>query len=102
MPCSPLGVNLRFGGTYRLHLQGILAELIFSTLKMEAICSSETSVDIQWTTRRYIPEDCTLHNNRCENLKSYTIIYVDSNGFWRWCITLGIIKFLDFVRRPVF
>jgi hypothetical protein len=24
---------------------------------MEAICSSETSVDFYWTTRRYIPED---------------------------------------------
>jgi hypothetical protein len=24
-------------------------------------CSSETSVDFQWTTRRYIPEDSTLH-----------------------------------------
>jgi hypothetical protein len=31
----------------------------FPTLKMEAICSSETSVDFQWTTRRYIPEDST-------------------------------------------
>jgi hypothetical protein len=27
---------------------------------MEAICSSETSVDIQRTTRRYIPKDGTL------------------------------------------
>jgi hypothetical protein len=26
-----------------------------STLKMEAICSSETSVDFQLTTRRYMP-----------------------------------------------
>jgi hypothetical protein len=32
-----------------------------STLKMEAICSSETSVDFQRATRRYIPEDSTLH-----------------------------------------
>jgi hypothetical protein len=32
-----------------------------STLKMEAICSSESSVDFQRTTRRYIPEDSTLH-----------------------------------------
>jgi hypothetical protein len=42
-----------------------------SALKMEAISSSETSVDTQRTTRRYIPEDCTLHNHRCENLESY-------------------------------
>jgi hypothetical protein len=31
-----------------------------STLKMEAKCSSETSVDFQRTTRHYIPEDRTL------------------------------------------
>jgi hypothetical protein len=51
-----------------------LVELIFSTLKMEVTCSSETSVDTQRTTRRYIPEDGTLHNHRCENLKSYIIL----------------------------
>jgi hypothetical protein len=48
-----------------------LAKLIYSTLKMEAICSSETSVDTQRTTRRHIPEDDTLHNHGCENLISY-------------------------------
>jgi hypothetical protein len=42
---------------------------------MEATCSSETSVDIQRTTRRYIPEDSTLNNHRCENLKSYKPLY---------------------------
>jgi hypothetical protein len=52
-----------------------LAELISSTLKMEAICSSETSVDTQRTTRPYIPEVDTLHNHHCENLKSFRIIY---------------------------
>jgi hypothetical protein len=41
---------------------------------MEATCSSETWVDTQRTTRRYIPEDGTLHNHRCENLKSYTVM----------------------------
>jgi hypothetical protein len=30
------------------------------TLKMEALCSSETLVDFQRTTQRYIPEDSTL------------------------------------------
>jgi hypothetical protein len=48
------------------------AEPISSTLKMEAVCSSETSVETQRTTRRRIPEDNTLHNHHCENLKSYT------------------------------
>jgi hypothetical protein len=50
-----------------------LAEIISSTLKMEAICSSETSVATQQTTRPHIPEDDTLYNHRCENLKSYTL-----------------------------
>jgi hypothetical protein len=39
---------------------------------MEAIYSSEKSVDFQRNTGRYIPEGSTLHNHRCENLKSYT------------------------------
>jgi hypothetical protein len=33
----------------------------------------ETLVDFQRTTRRYIPEEGTLHNHRCENLKSYKL-----------------------------
>jgi hypothetical protein len=102
--CSPLSVNRRFGGTYRLHLQvrkkklskkpawkkpcsachllsrWFLAQFIFSILKMEAICSSDTSVGTQRTTRRYIPEDSTLHNHRCENLKSYI---ASQEGLWR-------------------
>jgi hypothetical protein len=66
-PYSPLSVNRRG----HLLSRSFLAELIFSTLKVEAIYSSETSVDTQRTTRLYIPEDGTLHNHRCENLKSY-------------------------------
>jgi hypothetical protein len=48
-----------------------------STLKMEATCSSETSVAFQLTARRHIPEDITLHNHRCENLKfSYKLLII--------------------------
>jgi hypothetical protein len=32
---------------------------------MEAICSSETSVATQQTTRRHIPEDDTLYTDLC-------------------------------------
>jgi hypothetical protein len=42
---------------------------------MEAIYFSETSVETRRTTRRHIPEDDTLHNHRCENLKSYKSLF---------------------------
>jgi hypothetical protein len=84
-PCSPFRVNRRFVGTYHLHLHGRKINKQQTSvkagskqspgyLKMEAICSTETSVDIQRTTRRYIPEDSTLYNHRCENLKSYILV----------------------------
>jgi hypothetical protein len=57
-PCSPMEVNRRFEGKCRLHVQG------------------RTPVDSQRTTLRYIPEDSTLHNHRCENLKSKFIHHV--------------------------
>jgi hypothetical protein len=69
-PRSPLKVNRRFRGTCRLHLRvrRISQEKTnvkqlssrASTLKMEATCSSKTSIDIQRTTRRYIGEERTL------------------------------------------
>jgi hypothetical protein len=40
---------------------------------METTYSSETSVHIQRTTRRYIPQVDNVHNHRNENLKPYTI-----------------------------
>jgi hypothetical protein len=36
---------------------------------MKAKLLSETTVDFQWTTQRYIPEDRPLHNHWCDNLK---------------------------------
>jgi hypothetical protein len=42
----------------------------FSTLKMEAICSSETSVNTR-ATQRHILEDNITHSHRCKSLKSY-------------------------------
>jgi hypothetical protein len=68
-----------------------------STLKMEATCSSSTSVVFQrtvpachlrsrwflawlilrpWRWRRYIPDDRTLHNHDCESPSSYIVYKV--------------------------
>jgi hypothetical protein len=43
---------------------------------MEATHPSETSADIDLTTRQYIPEDSVLHTRRRENLKSHISAHV--------------------------
>jgi hypothetical protein len=70
MPCSPLKVKRRYGGTYRLHLHSRISQARNQRDRWQATCSSETSVDFQRTTRRYIPDNRALHNHRCEKLKS--------------------------------
>jgi hypothetical protein len=47
---------------------------------MEAACSSETPVDFQRTARPYILEDRSIHDHRCENLKSYNAYM--NNSLW--------------------
>jgi hypothetical protein len=53
----------------------------FLNLKMEAICSSETSVDFQRATRNYIPEDSTLQmvrwfvNDELERIWKKTLVF---------------------------
>jgi hypothetical protein len=56
---------------------GFLARGV-STLKIEAIRSSETSGYTR-STRGHIPEDGLLHSHRRENLKSYTVLKNISN-----------------------
>jgi hypothetical protein len=61
-PCSPLKINRCFAGK----CQTVSCWFpVCLTVKMET-CFSETSIDFQWTTRRYIPEDRTLRS--CLNL----------------------------------
>jgi hypothetical protein len=65
MLCSPLKVNDVYdehtASIIRFFLPPTFTLVSFSayslTLKMKAICSSETSVNFQRTTLRYIPED---------------------------------------------
>jgi hypothetical protein len=40
------------------------------------IFSRETMVSFQRATLRYNPEDSTLRNHSCDNLKSYTCIFL--------------------------
>jgi hypothetical protein len=41
---------------------------------MEAERTSETSVNFNVTTLRYIPEDSKLHSHHRENLKSHIVL----------------------------
>jgi hypothetical protein len=45
-----------------------------STLKMMAICSSETSVLTITPQRHYIPEESIIYCYRCDNTKSYIVV----------------------------
>jgi hypothetical protein len=45
-------------------------QLDFSTLKMEATCSSEASIDFQRSTRRYIQKDRTMYLRKILDQKS--------------------------------
>jgi hypothetical protein len=93
-PCSSFKVISSLDGTRRLHLQGQISQArnqgeagskqaYSSTLKMEEARSSETLIDFQRTTWRYIRKDRTLHNLRSENLKCCIIKrdFYSSNHF---------------------
>jgi hypothetical protein len=87
-PCSPLKVNLHFGGTYRLYLQYRRVSqrkklawsrqqaelcLLHSTLEKLAICSSEMAADFDRTIRRYISKDRTLNLSGLGKTTKYII-----------------------------
>jgi hypothetical protein len=60
-PCSHVEVDRRFGGAYCLHHRPDDGRRH----------TSETSVNFNATTLRYISEDSKLHTRRRENLKSH-------------------------------
>jgi hypothetical protein len=64
-PCSIVEVDRRFRASYFLHHR-------FIDLMMEAVCTSETSVNLYEATRHSIPEGCHIHIRRRENLKSHS------------------------------
>jgi hypothetical protein len=67
-PCSPLKVNRRVGGSNKsrkIPAWKIGLPPAFTLVSCSTVSSSETSVDFQRTTGRYIPEDRTLQSMNC-------------------------------------
>jgi hypothetical protein len=86
--CSQLKVNLRFGRIGSLHLQDRRINQVRNQLSLPPDITLVSClayflswrwsrhvhpVDFQWTTQRYSRIDRTLHNHRCQNLKSCNI-----------------------------
>jgi hypothetical protein len=66
----------------------------FSTLNMEAIRSSETSVHTR-STQHHIPEEGILYSHFCENLRSYIYHLSRSEQTWVRRISFQIIIKLE-------
>jgi hypothetical protein len=79
-PCNPLQVNRCFGGMCRLHLQGklclppascwLLAWVIFRIWRWRRYVPLKDRPYLKQATRHHIPQDRTLYNHGCENLRS--------------------------------
>jgi hypothetical protein len=69
-PCSLAEIYRRFRGAWLPASSGLIA------LMIEAVNTSETSVNFYQTTRRNNPEDSHLHTQRRENLKSHLLLYI--------------------------
>jgi hypothetical protein len=64
---------------------------------MEVLSSSETSVDFDRTTRRYIPENMVLHQKVTTFYFQRTVGVEITESQMSW-----LLRFLDFVHRLVF
>jgi hypothetical protein len=122
-PCNTVKVNLCFRRTYRLHHQSkwisqainqhkasskqadslhtllpasflLLAWRNLRPWRWRRYVPPKQWVDFHWTTRRYILEDRTLYNYRCENLKSYIPFLLTSKPepfqFLQWGLREGL------------
>jgi hypothetical protein len=113
-PFSLLKVNRRFGGTCRLHRQDwriiptrnqrenlpptltpVSCLAYYSILKTESTCSSETSVDSQRTTRRYVPEDKSSSTAVALNVLGWCVSWRITGARLAWLSTEILCKHGD-------
>jgi hypothetical protein len=80
-PFSENVFNLYENMDFFLYFKRLLVHICFLlgllfNLKMEATYSSETSVDSQWNTWYYIPEETVPHSRLCGSFKSNIVINI--------------------------
>jgi hypothetical protein len=68
-PCSPLKVNRRFGGTFRLRLEARRINLTRN--QRESRWKAQFPRNVDGLSTDYTAFYTYIHNHRCENLKSY-------------------------------
>jgi hypothetical protein len=70
-------------------------------MKIVAVHTSETSTNVYFTTRQFIPEDSKLHIRRRENLKSHIVnLYGEATLFVSyWAEYLWPAERVDFSWR---
>jgi hypothetical protein len=69
---------------------------------MEAICSSETLVDTQRTTRRYIPEDGTLQILHSFSFHAHHVLWIGVSVAFSYILCVDVMhafRFCQFVLR---
>jgi hypothetical protein len=86
-PCNPLKVNRRFGGTYLLHLQGLISR---------AWCQHESRWQAEvWRWKRYVPPKRRLNFRGLHGIISQKIVLF--NRFYVLCNT--VLQTFPYIRR---
>jgi hypothetical protein len=73
------------------------------TLKIEAVSSFETLVNLYQTTRRYTPEDSILYSHRLEDLKSNRlwVIFLIYRCGVKFNLTLGVHSEIHYLHIKI-
>jgi hypothetical protein len=77
-------VSQKFTGVSEV-LTAFIFGAVSNALMMEAVITSETSVNFCETSRRNIPEDCNIRTRRLENLKCHYAGMFGNHSFYVKC-----------------
>jgi hypothetical protein len=118
-PCSPMKVNWRFGETCRLQLQAgriirarnqlclpptltpVSCLVCSSTLKMEATCSSGTSVDFRRTTGAISQKTELFKLQYFHSMPNFlNSWHIDANYYYTWKTKKCVVLYIFYAYFP--